>query len=48
MTIQELIDLLDKAPDKSKNVFITDKMELEGVFELIAVTEDSDILIIAE
>lgn len=47
MTIQELIDLLDKAQDKSKNVFITDEMEFVGTFEPIAVIED-DILIIVE
>lgn len=48
MTIQELIDLLDKAQDKSKNVFITDEMELVGTFEPIAVIEDDDILIVVE
>lgn len=46
MTIQELIDLLNKAQDKSKNVLITDTMELVEIFEPIVVIEDSDMLLI--
>jgi hypothetical protein len=49
MTVQELINLLDRVQDKSKDVSVTDRLELVGTYEPIRVIEDGDdILIIVE